>query len=221
MARLILNDDSWKKIEEAISEHQVYKTSNLRNHIEAIIFRAKKGIPWRDLPEEYGKWNSIYSRFKRWCDRGIWESMSEILLPIPDFSSAFVDSTYVRAHQHASGCSKKIDGLIGKSKGGPTTKIHAVVDKFGNLIHTRLTPGNRHDCPEGEEIMEDLGGLIGEFVADKAYDSDSLRDLIEKNEAVAVIPRKANSAKPKRGFHRSKYKKRHQVENFFCKDQKL
>lgn len=217
MARTILTDEMWGCLKEAISQHSVYLTEGLRNQIEAIIFRMKKGIPWRDLPKQFGKWNSIYRRFKAWSDRGIWESISELLLPIPDFSTGYVDSTYIRVHQHAFGCSRKIDSLIGRSSGGPTTKIHAVVDKNGKIIYKLLTKGNAHDCPVGEQIAEELEGVLGEFVADKAYDSDTLRDLIERNDAIAVIPRKSNSTKPKRGFHKTKYKKRHKIENFFAK----
>ncbi len=77
-----------------------------------MIWRAKTGTPWRDLPERYGKWKTVYSRWLRWRDAGVWQRVWEALQQEADHKGEvaweihFIDSTIVRAHQHAAGAKK-------------------------------------------------------------------------------------------------------------------
>ena len=89
-----------------------------RLFINAVLWIAKTGAPWRDLPERCGKWGSVYKRFARWAHKGVWLRVFEALQD-PDLEWLFFDSTVVRAHQHAAG-----------AKGGKTIRHwvdHAVV----------------------------------------------------------------------------------------------
>ena len=75
-----------------------------RLFVNAVLWIDRTGAPWRDLPERYGNWHSVYVRYKRWCDKGIWEKLFQALCQEdPDFEYVMIDSTVVRAHQHAAG----------------------------------------------------------------------------------------------------------------------
>jgi len=105
-----LSNAKWKKLKAFFEEYEgVYtgKKDDLRQFLDAVLWIMRTGSPWRDLPEEYGQWNSIYKRFTRWRDRGIWEALFEAFRDDPDVEYLMVDSTVVRAHPGAAGASKK------------------------------------------------------------------------------------------------------------------
>ena len=67
---------------------------------------VRTGSPWRDLPEAFGHWNSVFRRFSRWSEKGIWHRIFAAMADDPDFEYLIIDSTIVRAHQHAAGAKK-------------------------------------------------------------------------------------------------------------------
>ncbi len=73
-----------------------------RRFVNAVLYVAKTGIPWRDLPERFGSWNSVWRRFDRWCAAGVWAELAEVLGE-PDLEELQLDSTSVKAHPVASG----------------------------------------------------------------------------------------------------------------------
>ena len=77
-----------------------------RRFMNAVVYVAKAGIPWRDLPERFGNWNSVWRRFDRWCARGVWSDLVRILGD-PDLDEVHLDSTSVKAHQSASGSQRQ------------------------------------------------------------------------------------------------------------------
>lgn len=133
-----LKDSQWNKIKDLLpgrKETVGVTAKDNRLFVEAIIYRYKTGIPWRDLPKRFGDFRVVHTRFSRWSKKGIWEKVFKILSE-EDNEYAMIDSTIVRVHQHGVGAkhSNYYQEDIGRSPGGLTTKIHTVVDALGNPI---------------------------------------------------------------------------------------
>lgn len=148
---------------------------------------------------------------QRFVGRFFFELRGEV-----DAEWAFVDGSYVRAHQHASGARFGEERAIGNSRGGPTSKIHLAADAHGNPIDFEVTGGEVHDSKVATEIIEKIGEAEN-FIADKGYDSEAIRDRARAAGMNPVIPRKSNSTKPNPEFDEHLYKLRHLVENLFAR----
>ena len=74
-----------------------------RLFLEAVLWMARVGAPWRDLPARFGPWNSVFRRFRRWVAKGVFERLFAALSGEPDFEYVMVDGTIVRVHQHGTG----------------------------------------------------------------------------------------------------------------------
>jgi transposase len=101
-----LRDDQWDRIQHLLPgrEDTVGVTAkDNRLFVEAVLYRYRAGIPWRDLPERFGDWNTIARRHRRWSASGVWQRVFEHLAADADNEYAMMDSTVVRAHQHAAG----------------------------------------------------------------------------------------------------------------------
>lgn len=110
MPRKILRDDQWQRIEHWLPGKPGdpgRPADDNRQFVEALLWIARTGAPWRDLPEEFGAWNSVYKRFSRWTANGVWHRVFEELAKDADFEELYLDSSIVRAHQHAAGAAKK------------------------------------------------------------------------------------------------------------------
>lgn len=110
MRRFELSDDDWKRIEHLLpgrSGSAGRQGQDNRLFVTAVLWIARTGAPWRDLPERYGSWNTVYQRFNRWAKKGRWEAIFEALQD-PDLKTVMLDSTIIRAHLHAAGASKKV-----------------------------------------------------------------------------------------------------------------
>ena len=110
MLRFWLRDDQFERLEAMLpgkrSDPGRSATDN-RLFVEAVLWIARTGSPWRDLPAEFGLWNSNYQRFARWSRLGVWHRLCAHLAGDGDFDGVFSDSVIVRAHQHAAGTAKK------------------------------------------------------------------------------------------------------------------
>lgn len=108
--RYALRDDQWDRIENLLPGRMdtvgVTAKDN-RLFVEAVLYRYRAGIPWRDLPERFGAWKAVHTRFSRWAESGVWKSLFKQLAADADNEYAMIDSTIVRAHQHSAGAKKK------------------------------------------------------------------------------------------------------------------
>jgi transposase len=108
--RHAITDTQWLLVEKLLpgrGEGPGPVAANNRRFIDAVFWIAKTGAPWRDLPERFGPWNSVFRRFSRWAKRGRWAKIVEVLAGAPDLEALILDSTIVRAHAHAAGAQKK------------------------------------------------------------------------------------------------------------------
>jgi transposase len=133
-----------------------------------------------------------------------------------DTEWVFADGSCVRAHQHASGARRGEERAIGKSRGGPTTKLHITADAHGNPIDFEITGGEVHDSKVANRLIQKVGEAEN-FIADKGYDSDAIRDQARTAGMNPVIPRKSNSKRPNPEFDAYLYKLCHLVENLFAR----
>ena len=109
MRRHEITDDHWDRIKDFLpgqaGDPGVTAKDN-RLFVDAVLWIAKTGAPWRDLPERFGPWGSAWKRFDRWGAKGVWKRVFEALQDA-DLEWMIIDSTVVRAHQHAAGAEKK------------------------------------------------------------------------------------------------------------------
>ena len=108
--RYALRDDQWQRIEGFLPGREGHvggTAANNRLFVEAVLYRYRAGVPWRDLQERFGDFRVIHTRFSRWAKRGVWERIFQILASDADNEYAMTDSTIVRAHQHSAGALKK------------------------------------------------------------------------------------------------------------------
>jgi len=110
MRRHGLSDHQWKRIENLLPGRKGHVGVTARDNrlfVDAVLYRFRTGCPWRDLPERYGIWKSVYNRFDRWARSGVWEKVFKAMSAGADNQYAMLDSTIVRAHQHSAGALKK------------------------------------------------------------------------------------------------------------------
>ncbi|MBX5198498.1 IS5 family transposase [Rhizobium sp. NZLR10] len=216
--RLILRDEQWERISRHIIGDERTRGSSGRDNrmfVEAVLWIVRTGSPWRDLPEVFGEWNSVFRRFSRWSRKGIWWRMFAAMSDDPDFEYLIVDSIIIRAHQHAAGGKKGAeDQALGRSRGGLSAKIHMAVRGLGCPVRFTLTAGQKGDAPQAEALIEGLSADI--VMADTAYDSDRLRNAIADKGAVAVIPNNPSRAQ-KYPLDKHLYAQRHLIECCFSR----
>jgi transposase len=218
MNRKKLTDEHWNQIKDHLPSETGRRGRPAKCNrmiINAILWILRTGAPWRDLPSFYGSWNTVYTRFNRWSKKGLWQKILKMLSEDSDDESKMPDSSVIRAHQHAAGAKGGQENqALGRSRGGFSTKIHAVVDALGYPVDLELTPGQVHDSVPAKNLLKDKSAEY--IIADKAYDSDELIDLIESQGSIPVIPSRSNRKKL-REYDKHIYKERHLVEIFFNK----
>lgn len=208
-------DEPWDAIKDLLPGQEGDRGVTAKDNrlfINAILWIAKTGAPWRDLPERFGNWNSVFQRFHRWCKAGVFQKIMEKLQD-PDLGVLMLDSTIIRAHQHAAGAegSSATAEALGRSRGGFSTKIHVACDGLGKPVTILLTPGQDHDVTQGPQLI--ANSEAKKVIADKGYDSDAFIKLIQDQEAEPVIPPRSNRTEP-RAYDKNEYKNRNVVERF-------
>jgi len=187
----------------------------LRLLIDGIRWRARAGAPWRDLPAEYGPWQSAYGLFRRWQVDGTWTAIVTALQALADAGGhvtwdVSVDSGTARAHQHAAGARKDgaaqkeppgpepADHALGRSRGGLTTKFHLAAEQGQKPLAVIVTAGQRGDSPQFIPVLNKIsvprphGGRPrtrpDRVLADKAYGSRANRGYLRRRGIRCTIP---------------------------------
>ena len=108
MPRTMITDKNWSKLRAILLEDRVYDKPEHRKTLEGILYRMRVGCPWRDLPESFWLWNTVFRRFLLWSRKGVLQRLFKKLISEPDFEWIFIDSSIVKAHQHSAGASSSI-----------------------------------------------------------------------------------------------------------------
>jgi transposase len=174
---------------------------NDRRVLNGIFWVLRSGAPWRDLPEAFGPYTTCYNRFVRWRRAGVWSGIIDALAAAQDAAVQMIDTSIVRVHQHGACITGNQRQSMGRSRGGLTSKIHALA----------LSPGESHDNRLAGKLLSRLksGSML---LADRGY--DWIRELAMKKGAWANIPPKSNRTDPI-CFSPYLYHARNRVERFF------
>jgi len=208
------SDDQWAQIQPLLPTDVRGKPRvDGRRVISGILHVLKIGCRWVDLPPEYGPYTTIYNRFVRWAERGVWEELFNTLSGRGRSThTQMIDSTHVKAHRSASGGDGGGENQsVGRSRGGRNTKIHGITDAKGRLLTFVLTGGQAHDCPVGVELIEE-SKPAEVLLADKGYDSAELCQKLKDQGTKPVILNRSNRKKKFR-FDKKQYRYRHKIEN--------
>ncbi len=169
----------------------------------------------RDLPESFGPYTTCYNRFVRWQRAGVWGKIMSRLAGGHDAAVQMIDTSIVRVHQQGACITRNRRQSMGRSRGGLTSKIHAVVDTNGFPVRLALTAGEAHDNRLARSLLSRLkaGSML---LADRGYDADWIRALVAKRRTWANIPPRSNRNEPI-CFSPHLYRARNLVERFFNK----
>jgi len=191
---------------------------NFDGTLNGIWWILCTGCMWNQLPEKYGKWNSVWRCFDRWTKSGLWDSVLRDLSESNEELAQIliVDGSHVKAHQDSTRSPlTPEEQKLGKTKGGRNTKVSACVNGKGKATSLVLVCGNEHDSKSFKATLP-INVKAKYILADKAYDTNDIRSCIEDLGAVAVIPPKKNRIEPIK-YNRYIGKLRRLVENFFAR----
>jgi transposase len=202
--------------------------------IDGILWILSDGGRWRNLPDRFGPWKTVYERFRRWSQTGLWDVLlDELQLRDTrrgriDGELYAVDASVIRAHQSAAGASKTaipagepVDHALGRSQGGFGTKIHVIAalgEEYVLPLAVIVGPGQQHETQQLIPLAEAVAvkGMSPEKLAgDKAYSAKWLREYLLTNGVEPVIPHQ--KAEPGRlgPFDRESYRQRNLIERAF------
>jgi transposase len=185
----VLTDAQWAKM----APHSLGKLGdpgrsgrNNRLFVEAVLWIARTGSPWRDLPPAFGHWSGVYTRFRDWVRADVWRRLFEAASDDPDMEYAMIDATIVKVQRHGHG--------------GMTTKVLALADALGNLARFALLPGQCFDTVGVAPLID--GVEFDALIADKAFDSDAIIAALNERGAKIVISHLPTSTPLKAARHR-------------------
>jgi transposase len=188
--RYELTDHEWAAIKPMLPNKV-----NDRRVLNGIFWVLRSGAPWRDLPDSFGPYTTCYNRFVRWRRAGVWGKIMSTLDCGHDVAVQMIDTSIVRVHPHGACIGRNRKQSMGRSRGGLTSKIHAVVDANGLPVRLALTAGEAHDNRLAGGLLSRLksGSML---LADRGYDADWIRALVTKRHAWANIPPRSNRKEP-------------------------
>lgn len=154
MARFDLSDEEWAIIAPLLTQQgRGPERKDDRKVLNGIFYILRTGAPWRNLPERYSPRTTVYNRYVRWGERGVWQGIFETLAQECEVALVFIDASMVKAHRAAAGSKKgELEEGISLSRGGRTSKVHAAVDATGHPLRLAISGGQLHDT----QIMDEL-----------------------------------------------------------------
>jgi transposase len=187
--------------------------------VNGIYYILRTGVPWRDLPSQFGPWSSVYCRFRRWCASGLWSRLLAKLSRGAEGLIRCVDCSHIKVHRDAANTlGGHMAQAMGPTKGGLNTKLAAVVDGLGRAVGLNLAPGQQHDLRACAPLQPHLEQTWA--VADRGFDADTFRRTLVLSGAWVCIPPKRRR-RVSYYFNRQLYRQRHVVENFFSRIKRL
>ncbi|MFI2368353.1 IS5 family transposase [Streptomyces sp. NPDC018833] len=226
MGRGDLSDEQWSVLESLLPAAGVSRRwPGRRRLVDGVRWRVRTGVPWRDLPDEYGPWQTVYGLFRRWQRQGVWDRLLTLLQARADAVGLItwevnVDSTVCRAHQHAAGARRDGAGQkeppggvatepddhgLGRSRGGFTTKIHLACEQGQKPLSLLVTAGQRGDSPQFEPVLNAIRvPRTGpgrprrrplRVRGDKAYSSRANRAYLRRRGIRCTIPEPADQVR--------------------------
>jgi transposase len=181
--------------------------------VEAIFYVLRMAVAWRDLPTRYGPWNSVYTRWRRWCALGLWQEILGLLSRRATGRLRFIDGSHIKLQQF--GCNPaggQKAQAIGRTKGGLNTKLCALVEGQGRLMAAVVAPGQIYEVEAAAPLLDTLKNVL--LVGDKGFDADALRKKLQAQSCLASIPPRSGRRSPA-WYHQEFYRQRHKIENFF------
>ncbi len=146
MPGAMLSERDWDQLSQLLQRPgRVYNTPEHRRTLEGLLYRMRTGCPWRDLPGEFGHWNTVFRRVNLWSSQGVWARVFTALSFDSDTEWLCITPSIVRAHQHSHGVRGRTEEAIVRSRGGASTKIPIAVDSSGLPVHYELSGGPVHE----------------------------------------------------------------------------
>ena len=217
MNKNYITKEAWSKIYNFLKSK---KNINIKDEkrtklfVNGVFWLVKTGAQWRELHSYYGNWNTVFKRFNRWSRKKIWEEMLQYCAAEKDLEYVMIDSTIIRAHACSAGYDFLNKEKLGRSVGGFTTKLHALVDALGLPFKFFLTEGKVHDSKPSYNLLRGINNSY--ILADKAYGGKKLRKQIRSQNCIDVIPSKKNALHSV-NYDKIIYKERHLIECMFGK----
>ncbi|RBW54940.1 IS5 family transposase [Ruegeria sp. A3M17] len=188
-----------------------------RQVLSGIIFINRNGLRWRDAPAAYGPPKTLYNRWKRWSDMGVFTRiMAGLAAEAPDYKTISIDATYLKAHRTASSLLVEKGGrgrLIGQTKGGMNTKLHAVTDTSGRPIRFFITAGQASDYTGAAALLGSLPDADW-LLPDRGNDADWFREALADRGTKPCIPGRKSRNKTVR-YDKRRYRRRNRIERMF------
>lgn len=210
-----LTDAQWNRIKDLFPAGKKVgrRTLNPRKVFNAVLWILKSGARWRALLPCYGNRNSIYHKFRQWCDNALFRLLLHIINGDTRKTTLLeLESTFCKVHQSA--CSRFKNQEIGSSRGGKNTKIHVLINERMQLLNVILTGGQVHDSEPALELFVPVNLSGKKVLADRAYSCWTILSYLEQHGAKAYILDKVNF-KVKHDFDKELYRQRNLVERFF------
>jgi transposase len=188
--RYELTDHEWAAIKPMLpNKPRGVPPVNDRRVLNGIFWVLRSGAPWRDLPDNFGPYTTCYKRFARWRRAGVWAKIMNALAGAHDAAVQMIDTSIVRVHQHGACITRNRRQSMGRSRGGLTSKIHAVVDTNGLPVRLALTAGEAHDNRLAGRLLSRLKSKTM-LLADRGYDADWIRTLVRQQGLGRISRRK-------------------------------